>query len=49
VAVHDGFANGQSEAAAAFGAGTRLVRPVKAFKNMRKIFSRDPLAAIGDG
>ena len=49
MAFHDGFADCQAKAATAFGPGARLIGPVKALKNMRNIFSRNALSAIGNG
>ena len=45
---HNGFADGQAKAAAAVGTGARFVGAVKAFKDMRQIFSRYTRSAIGD-
>ncbi len=47
--VHDGFADGQSKAAATVGAGTRFVSPVESLENVRKVICRDALPGIGDG
>src|SRR6267378_4211127 len=49
VRIDDPLGDCEAEAGAAALAGARLVRPVEAFEDMRKVSTRDPLAGVGHG